>query len=264
MNYFGRCEIQINTQPLDQNTRLMLIDNLKFKSSKKDEPTANAKVLLVDDEDDILDFLSYNLKKEGYEAYKSHNGKDAIKKALEIKPQLIIMDIMMPEMDGVEACKLLKEYEELENTMIAFLTARSEEYSEIACLEAGADDFIKKPVKPRLFITHVKALLRRHYLFTFESTQNILIVGDLCMDLDRYQVTSGGQEVILTQKEFKLLQLLMSNPTKVFLRNEIFSQVWGYDIIVGERTIDVHISKLREKLNKKYIKTVKKVGYKLI
>ncbi len=225
---------------------------------------ADAKILLVDDEQDILDILSYNLKKEGYQVHTCMNGIQATQQAKIIKPQVIILDIMMPEMDGVEACKNLKEIPELRDSMIAFLTARSEEYSEIACLEAGADDFIRKPVRPRLFLTHVKALLRRYYLSTTPETPQIIKVGDLTVNPETYKVQRNNKDIYLTKKEFSLLSLLISKPQKVFLRNEIYSKVWGYDILVGERTIDVHISKLREKIGKDYIITIKKVGYKFM
>ncbi len=222
----------------------------------------NSKILLVDDEQDILEMLAYNLEKEGFTIYLSNNGKSAVIKALEVKPHLIIMDIMMPEMDGVETCKRIKNIDELKHVMVAFLTARSEEYSEIACLEAGADDFIKKPVRPRLFIARVNALLRRYYLLNEIEISPKLIYGDLEINISTYQIFKNQKEIYLTKKEFDLIYLLMSNPRKVFLRNEIFNRVWGEDIMVGERTIDVHISKLREKLGKDYIDTIKKVGYR--
>lgn len=223
---------------------------------------ADVSILIADDETDIVDILSYNLSKEGYNVYPSYNGIEAVKKAEEILPQLIVLDIMMPEMDGVEACKRIKSSPALQNSMIAFLTARSEEYTEIACLEAGGDDFIKKPLRPRLFLSHVKALLRRYYLLNDYEKEVILTHGDIELNLDNFQVTRAGEELILTKKEFDLLHLLMSKPGKVFLRDEIFSKVWGYEIIVGDRTIDVHISKLRDKIGKDLISTVKGVGYK--
>lgn len=223
---------------------------------------ADVSILIADDETDIVDILSYNLSKEGYNVYPSYNGIEAVKKAEEILPQLIVLDIMMPEMDGVEACKRIKSSPALQNSMIAFLTARSEEYTEIACLEAGGDDFIKKPLRPRLFLSHVKALLRRYYLLNDNEKEVILTHGDIELNLDNFQVTRAGEELILTKKEFDLLHLLMSKPGKVFLRDEIFSKVWGYEIIVGDRTIDVHISKLRDKIGKDLISTVKGVGYK--
>lgn len=219
-------------------------------------------ILVVDDESDITDILSYNLKKEGFNVHTCNNGLDAINKAKQLMPQLIVLDIMMPEMDGVEACKRIKAIPDLKNIMIAFLTARSEEYTEIACLEAGADDFIKKPLRPRLFISHVKALLRRYFLLNEIEKTTIIEVGDILINLETFQVLKEKQELVLTKKEFELLHLLMSKPGKVFLRDEIFGKVWGYEIIVGDRTIDVHISKLRDKLGKDYISTVKGVGYR--
>jgi two-component system alkaline phosphatase synthesis response regulator PhoP len=223
---------------------------------------ADVSILIADDETDIVDILSYNLSKEGYNVYSSYNGIEAVKKAEEILPQLIVLDIMMPEMNGVEACKKIKASPALQNSMIAFLTARSEEYTEIACLEAGGDDFIKKPLRPRLFLSHVKALLRRYYLLNDQEKEVVLTHGDIELNLDNFQVLRSGEELVLTKKEFDLLHLLMSKPGKVFLRDEIFSKVWGYEIIVGDRTIDVHISKLREKIGKDLISTVKGVGYK--
>ncbi|GLR16497.1 response regulator transcription factor [Portibacter lacus] len=222
------------------------------------------KILLVDDEQDILDMLGYNLTKEGFEVFYAHNGQEAIEKAQEIRPELIVLDIMMPHMDGVEACKRIKAIPELRSVMVAFLTARSEEYSEIACLEAGADDFIKKPVRPRLFITHMKALFRRYLMVNEMGESSLVIRGNLKLNLDTYQAFRDQEEISLTKKEFDLLNLLMSRPEKVLLRQEIYRIIWGNDIMVGERTIDVHISKLREKIGHEQIVTVKKVGYRFV
>jgi len=225
------------------------------------------KILIVDDETDILEFVGYNLKKEGFTVYTAINGVEAIKKAKEHHPHLILMDVMMPDMDGIEACEKIKELPDLKNTIIAFLTARSEDYSQIAGFEAGGDDYIAKPIKPKVLISRIKALLKRYR--TDESTEqkvkdNILEKGELKIDIERYMVYKGGEEIILPKKEFSLLLLLVSKPHKVFMRDEIFSKVWGDDIIVGDRTIDVHIRKLREKIGEDLILTVKGVGYKFV
>lgn len=218
-------------------------------------------ILLVDDEPDILEFLSYNLRREGYHVVTSINGKEAIRLAKKERPHLIILDVMMPEMDGIETCTELKTYPELKHTIIAFLTARGEDYSQIAGLEAGADDYISKPIRPKVFMSRVKALLRR-----FEKTdtdkEDILVIGTLTIDKEKYKVTFDGNDYFLPRKEFELLLLLASKPNKVFTRNEIFSNVWGNNVVVGDRTIDVHVRKIREKLNCNKIKTIKGVGYK--
>jgi two-component system, OmpR family, alkaline phosphatase synthesis response regulator PhoP len=217
------------------------------------------KILLVDDEPDILEFLGYNLTREGYNIYKAGNGKDALNMAIEIKPHLIILDVMMPEMDGMETCREMKKINWLSKTIIVFLTARSEDYSQIAGFEAGADDYITKPIKPTVFISRVKALLRR-FTVTEESGDKISVAG-LVIDRERYMVIIGEKEIILPKKEFELLWLLISKVNKVFTRNEIYANIWG-DVIVGDRTIDVHVRKIREKLEIDNIKTVKGVGYK--
>lgn len=217
-------------------------------------------VLLVDDEPDVLEFLSYNLMKEGYQVTTSSNGKDAIEKALAIKPHLIILDVMMPEMDGMEVCREIRQSQQLENTIIVFLTARGEDYSQIAGFDAGADDYVTKPVKPRVLISRVKALLRRYKVQ--EISQNVLQVGNLTIDKEKYVVVKEGVEIVLPRKEFELLMALASKPDKVFTRDEIFSKVWGNDVIVGDRTIDVHVRKIREKIGTENLKTVKGVGYK--
>lgn len=220
---------------------------------------ANFKILIVDDEPDILEFISYNLKREGYEVYVSNNGKDAIQTAKKVKPELIILDVMMPDLDGIETCRLIREDEALKNTLIAFLTARNEDYSQIAGFEAGADDYINKPIKPRVLISRIQALLRRH---SGESAQNEIKVAGLSINREKYIVTKDGVEFNLPRKEFELLSLLASKPGKVFTRDDILKQVWGGQVVVGDRTIDVHIRKLREKFGESCIKTVKGVGYK--
>lgn len=226
------------------------------------------KVLLVDDELDILEFLSYNLEKEGYKVYTAKNGVEAIKIAEKKTPHLIILDVMMPEMDGIEACEELRKIPALSSTVIAFLTARGEDYSQIAGFEAGADDYITKPVRPKVLISRVKALLKR----TGETTQaaaevadtNIISIGNLMIDKERYLIRIGDNEMILPRKEFELLSLLVSKPGKVFTREEIYFSVWGENVVVGDRTIDVHIRKLREKIGNNHIKTLKGIGYKFV
>ena len=227
----------------------------------------NYKLLLVDDEPDILDFLSYNLNKEGYELHLANTGKEAIKKALEILPHLILLDVMMPEMDGVETCEQLRTYPELKHCIIAFLTARAEDYSQIAGFEAGADDYISKPIKPKVIQSRIKALLKRYSNLApnAELSSSTLIYSpnkDFIIDRERYVVIKGEEELILPRKEFELLALMVSKPDKVFSREDIFQSIWGDNIIVGDRTIDVHIRKLREKIGENYIKTIKGVGYK--
>lgn len=217
-------------------------------------------ILIVDDEDDILEFVSYNLRKEGYKVITASNGKDAILEAREKLPHLIILDIMMPGMDGIETCKELREIEELKNTVITFFTARNEEYSQIAGFEAGADDYITKPIKPRLLLSKVPALLRRYT--GAEAQETIIKAGDLSIDTEKYIVLYKNTEYNLPKKEFELLTLLVSKPNRVFTREEIYSRIWGNDVFVGERTIDVHIRKIREKLGSDNLKTVKGVGYK--
>lgn len=219
------------------------------------------RILLVDDEDDVLEFLSYNIRKEGYEVHTANNGIKGLQKAIEIIPHLIILDVMMPEMDGIETCREIKQIPQLNNTIIVFLTARGEDYSQIAGFDAGADDYVTKPVKPRLLVSRIKALLRRHRSET-EQPGNQLDLGTMVIDRERYVVLIEGKEISLPKKEFELLQLLASKPNKVFTREEIFARVWGDNVIVGDRTIDVHIRKIREKLAVNNIKTIKGVGYK--
>lgn len=218
------------------------------------------KILLVDDEQDILDLISYNLKKEGFEVYTALNGRVAIEIAEKALPDLIILDVMMPEMDGMETCAQLREHPNLSKTLIAFLTARGEDYSQIAGFDAGADDYITKPIKPRVLISRVKALLRR--LESDKLDAKTASLHGISIDKDRYVVLKDGEELNLPKKEFELLALLLSQPGRVYTREVILSSVWGNDVVVGDRTIDVHIRKLREKLGDEYFKTVKGVGYK--
>lgn len=219
------------------------------------------RILLVDDEEDIIDIIKYNLEKEDYLVDTASNGKIAVAKAKTFKPHLILLDVMMPEMDGIEACIQIREVPELEDTIIAFLTARSEDYSQIAGFEAGADDYIPKPIKPRVLISRVKALLRRKG--SYEDTHVFAQIGDLQIDKERYVVTKNHKELSLPKKEFELLALLISKPGRVFTREVILNTVWGNEVVVGDRTIDVHVRKLREKIGESYIKTIKGVGYKI-
>ena len=217
-------------------------------------------ILLVDDEKDILEFVSYNLKKEGFNVLTSNNGEEAVKLARKKEPQLILLDVMMPGMDGIETCDKLRAEENLENTLIAFLTARGEDYSQVAGFDAGADDYITKPIKPKVLLSRIKALLRRHGQNA--KPKAIQDFGNLSIDLDKYQVKVKKKKLDLPRKEFELLTLLTSRPGKVFNREEILDRIWGNEVVVGGRTIDVHIRKLREKIGDKYIKTIKGVGYK--
>lgn len=224
---------------------------------------SSAKILLVDDEEDILEFLRYNLKKEDYEIETAVEGNEAIEKAYSFKPDLIILDIMMPDMDGIEVCNRLREDELFKDTLIAFLTAKSESFTQVAALDTGGDDYITKPIKPNVFKSRVKALLRRHIKNQRnDQTATELTFGDLRINKEEYTVYNKEDKVVLAKKEFNLLALLTSKPGKVFKREEILSEVWGKDVIVGDRTIDVHIRKLREKLGKGYIQTYKGIGYK--
>ena len=219
-------------------------------------------ILLVDDEPDILEIVGYNLSSEGYHVITAENGIKAVKLAKKKKPDLIILDVMMPEMDGIEACEQIRKIPELQNTIITFLTARGEDYSQVAGFDAGADDYITKPIKPKLLISKVKALLRR--LKAEEGEENITTIGELTINRDEYRILKGKEEIILPRKEFELLSLLASNPGKVFKREDILNKVWGNEVVVGGRTIDVHIRKLREKIGDKKFKTVKGVGYKFV
>lgn len=225
------------------------------------------KILLVDDEPDILEFLGYNLKKEGFVVHTAQNGEEALKIAKEIAPQLIILDVMMPEMDGIETCEELKKIPHLNNTIISFLSARGEDYTQIAGFEAGADDFITKPIKPKVLVSKVKALLKRYNNETNNTSDNkkhTVTVGNITIDKERYIIIRDGDELVLPRKEFELLSYLISKPEKVFTREDIYDNVWGNDIVVGDRTIDVHIRKLREKIGSEHIHTVKGVGYKFV
>jgi two-component system alkaline phosphatase synthesis response regulator PhoP len=222
-----------------------------------------AKILLVDDEPDILEILEYNLRKEGYEVATAGNGEAGLKRAAEFEPDLIILDIMMPIMDGVEVCRQLRARKEFDKTIITFLTAREEDYSQIAALDTGGDDYITKPIRPRVFLSRVKALLRRG-IREEEEAPKVIKLGDIEIDLEQVIVRRGEERIELAKKEFDLLTLLASKPGKVFSRDEIFNRVWGADVIVGNRTIDVHIRKLREKLGDHYIKTIKGIGYKYV
>lgn len=222
---------------------------------------SNIKILLVDDEPDILEFMEYNLKKEGYQVLQAKNGKEAVDIARKEFPHLVILDIMMPIMDGIEACRVMREIPELQNTLITFLTARNEEYSQLAGFDVGADDYITKPIKPRIMLSRVKALLRRLNGSTGTSTP-VVQIGNLKIDRESYLVYKDDESIVLPRKEFELLALLTSKPGKVFTREDILSRVWGSDIVVGDRTIDVHIRKIREKLGDDSIKTIKGIGYK--
>ena len=227
--------------------------------NKEKEEIDMPKILLVDDEPDIVELLDYHLTKEGYKTKTAHNGKEALEVAKDFLPDLILLDLMMPEMDGIETCIEIRETPQLKGTLVALLTARAEDYSQIAGFNSGADDYITKPIKPRVLVSRIKALLRRKGDQKSQQTINT----DLYIDTEKYVVFLKGNEIILPKKEFELLALLFSKPGNVFTREVILNKVWGDDIIVGDRTIDVHIRKLREKLGDSYIKTVKGVGYKL-
>lgn len=217
------------------------------------------KILIVDDEPDILEFLKYNLDKQGYDTYTAANGVEGLKIALETIPDLIILNIMMPEMDGIEACKIIKENSIFRKTLVVFLSARGEDYTQIAGFESGADDFIVKPIKIRVLIEKIKALLKRTIVV---DVKNKIFINELIIDKNKFSVTKDNVAIDLPKKEFELLFLLASNPKRVYKRTEIFNIIWGSDTIVGDRTIDVHIRKLREKLGENLIKTIKGVGYR--
>ncbi len=221
----------------------------------------NIKILLVDDEQDILEIVGYNLLQEGYQIITAINGKEAVEKAKKELPNLIIMDVMMPEMDGMEACENIRKIPELNNVIIAFLTARSEDYSQVAGFDVGADDYITKPIKPKLLVSKVKALLRR-LKEDDNKNSDTLNVGDIEINREEYKIIKDNREIVLPRKEFELFYLLASKPGKVFKREEILDKVWGNEVIVGGRTIDVHIRKLREKIGEDFFKTIKGVGYK--
>ncbi|HRN94282.1 MAG: response regulator transcription factor [Chitinophagales bacterium] len=217
------------------------------------------KILLADDEADVLDFMKYNLERDGFEVYTVNNGIEAIESAKKHQPHIIILDLMMPKLDGILTCRELRNLPQFKNTLITFLTARDEDYSQIAGFESGADDYITKPIKPRVFISRIHALLRR--LENKEHNKNIS-VGEIEINTEQYSVLKKGEEISLARKEFELLHLLMNKPGKVFKREEILRKVWGTETIVGDRTIDVHIRKLREKIGDNYFKTLKGIGYK--
>jgi len=220
----------------------------------------DTRILLVDDEKDILEFLGYNLTREGYQVFKATSGEKALNQARDHRPHLIILDVMMPGMDGIETCVELKKMPELQNSLIAFLTARGEDYSQIAGFEAGADDYIAKPIKPKLFISRVQAILRRYH--EEEEAPVVLTTKSFAINRDRYMVIKDGNEIMLARKEFELLFFLVSRKDKVVTRDEIFTSVWGDDVVVGDRTIDVHIRRIREKIGIDTIRTIKGVGYK--
>ena len=220
------------------------------------------KILLVDDEPDILEIIRFNLEKVGYQIRTASNGLDAIKVSKKFLPHLIILDVMMPDLDGIETCERLRQDERFQETIIMFLTARGEDYSYVAAFDAGADDYVTKPVKPKVLVSKVKGLLRR--LKKREATNSQLVFNNLVIDREEYKVTLKGKELSMPRKEFELLYLLASKPGKVFKREKIMEKIWGSDVVVGDRTIDVHIRKLREKIGDRFFKTVKGVGYKFI
>ena len=216
-------------------------------------------ILLVDDEPDILEFLSYNIRKEGYKVFTANNGEEGVKLTQQLSPSLILLDVMMPKMDGIETCQIIRKDLNITQPIIAFLTSRAEDYAQIAGFEAGADDYISKPIRPRLLLSKIESLLRR-----LDKSNGIVIESEensLKIDRERFLIVIRGKQIILPKKEFELLELLASRPGKVFNREQILSIVWGNETIVGERTIDVHIRKLREKLGDEYIRTIKGVGY---
>ena len=229
------------------------------------------RVLLVDDETDILEFLGYNLEKAGYEVYSATNGRIALETALRVRPHIVILDVMMPDMDGIETCEEIRRFKELDNTMVLFLTARAEDYSQIAGFTAGGDDYVSKPIRPNVLLSRIAALLRRTLADTPATRPETATTGGkegkegkegIRIDRERFLITCNGKEMILPKKEFELLELLMSKPEKVFTREEIFNKIWDNAAIVGERTIDVHIRKLREKIGEGFIRTVKGIGYR--
>ncbi len=224
--------------------------------------TDSPKILIVDDEQDILELIEYNLSKEGYQVFTASNGYDAINEAKKVRPDLIILDVMMPKMDGIEACRQLRALPDFKNTFIIFLTARNEEYSEIAGFNAGADDYIAKPIKPRALVSRIDAILRRNNQQEGQADLKKLEIAGLVIDPEAFLVYRNGQKVVLAKKEFELLYLLASRPGKVFTREQILKSVWEESVIVTNRTIDVHVRKLREKLGDSYVGTVKGVGYK--
>ncbi len=225
---------------------------------------SDIKILLVDDEPDILEIVGYNLKNEGYTIFTAKNGVEAIENAKKVMPNLIILDIMMPEMDGMEACEKIRATKGLENVLITFFTARGEDYSQVAGYDVGADDYITKPIKPKLLLSKIKALLRRIKVSENTKSSEKLTLGDIIIDREEYVVIKDGKKLSLPKKEFELFSLLASKPDKVFKRDTILERVWGNEVVVGGRTIDVHIRKLREKIGEDYFKTIKGVGYKFV
>ena len=222
-------------------------------------------LLLVDDEPDVLEFIGYNLRKEGFNVHTASNGKDAIKMAQHVRPQLILLDVMMPGMDGIETCEEIRKLPILKDVLVAFLTARSEDYSQIAGFEAGGDDYISKPIKPKVLVSRIKAMLKRGNISSLSDLEHDeKPQKSIEIDRERFIIKKNGKDIVLPKKEFELLELLYSRPQKVFTREEIFTSIWGDDIIVGDRTIDVHIRKLREKIGDEHISTVKGVGYKYV
>jgi len=224
--------------------------------------SAKQKILVVDDEHDIVDLIAYNLTKEGYQIYRAYNGKECIEVAKEVNPDLIILDVMMPEMDGIEACRLMRNMPEFKHTFVVFLTARSEEYSEIAGFHVGADDYIAKPIKPRALMSRINAILRRNASENNMAAGDKVEIMDLVIDRDSFLVYRGEEKIVLAKKEFELLYLLASKPNKVYTREQILKAIWEDSVVVTNRTIDVHIRKLREKIGENYVATVKGVGYK--
>ncbi|RKO72334.1 DNA-binding response regulator [Sphingobacterium puteale] len=225
--------------------------------------SSKQKILIVDDEKDILDLIAFNLNREGYQVSTAHNGEEAIQVAKQVNPDLIILDVMMPKMDGIEACRIMRAMPEFKNTFMVFLTARSEEYSEIAGFHVGADDYIAKPIKPRALMSRINAILRRNASEESDSSvQDKIEIADLVIDRDSFLVYKGEQKIVLAKKEFELLYLLASKPNKVFTREQILKSIWEDSVVVTNRTIDVHIRKLREKIGDDYVTTVKGVGYK--
>ncbi len=220
------------------------------------------KIVIADDDEDILELLEFNLEKDGFDVYTVMNGNDVLPLVQKINPELVILDIMMPGKDGVEVCEQLRSKREFDNTYIVFLTARSEDFTQIACYDHGGDDFITKPIKPKVLVSRIKAILRRNRMEASVQERKVAF-GNIIIDLERFVVTSKGIEVQMARKEYELLLLLTSKPGKLFTRKEIFNKVWGVELMIGDRTIDVHIRKLREKLGDTFIKTVKGVGYKL-
>jgi two-component system alkaline phosphatase synthesis response regulator PhoP len=227
---------------------------------KVKNPMSAEKILVVDDEPDILELVEFNLLKEGFHVQTARNGKEALQLARQDTPDLVLLDVMMPEMDGMETCREMRDEPTLRNVLIAFLTARNEDYSQIAGFDAGADDYISKPIKPRVLVSRIKALLRRNAMLP--DTDKLPLSSGIVIDKEKYIVVKNGLPLNLPKKEFELLVLLASHPGRVFTRETILNNVWGNDVVVGDRTIDVHIRKLREKLGDDFFKTIKGVGYK--